>query len=221
MAKKERLDMFTIDLLKGQGVPRKNRPVGMVAAAVAVAVPVIAAAAVFSCYLRNAIAISIKKQAVAGYEAKIDKLSDAVKLHKSREQDKSLYINSLSEVKSSIVNHTQWSDVLAAVVQNLPDAVVLTKLEVIQQHAKKKVPSKDDPKKTIDISVPVKTLKISVAANPESNCDEAVREFRNRLLRSQSLQPSLAGINVSATSGTLGQQEVISYEIDCNFKPPL
>jgi len=221
VAKKERLDMFTIDLLKGQGVPRKSRPVGMVAAAVAVAVPVIAAAAVFSCYLRNAIAISIKKQAVAGYEAKIDKLSDAVKLHKSREQDKSLYINSLSEVKSSIVNHTQWSDVLAAVVQNLPDAVVLTKLEVIQQHAKKKVPSKDDPKKTIDISVPVKTLKISVAANPESNCDEAVREFRNRLLRSQSLQPSLAGINVSATSGTLGQQEVISYEIDCNFKPPL
>ena len=221
MAKKERLDMFTIDLLKGQGVPRKSRPVGMVAAVVAVAVPVIAAAAVFSCYLRNAIAISIKKQAVAGYEAKIDKLSDAVKLHKSREQDKSLYINSLSEVKSSIVNHTQWSDVLAAVVQNLPDAVVLTKLEVIQQHAKKKVPSKDDPKKTIDISVPVKTLKISVAANPESNCDEAVREFRNRLLRSQSLQQSLAGINVSATSGTLGEQEVISYEIDCNFKPPL
>jgi Tfp pilus assembly protein PilN len=193
----------------------------MVAAVVAVAVPVIAAAAVFSCYLRNAIAISIKKQAVAGYEAKIDKLSDAVKLHKSREQDKSLYINSLSEVKSSLVNYTQWSDVLAAVVQNLPDAVVLTKLEVTEQHAKKKVPSKDDPKKTIDISVPVKTLKINVAGSPESNCDEAVREFRNRLLRSQSLQQSLAGINVSATSGTLGEQEVISYEIDCNFKPPL
>jgi len=221
VAKKERLDMFTIDLLKGQGVPRKSRPVGMVAAVVAVAVPVIAAAAVFSCYLRNAIAISIKKQAVAGYEAKIDKLSDAVKLHKSREQDKSLYINSLSEVKSSLVNYTQWSDVLAAVVQNLPDAVVLTKLEVTEQHAKKKVPSKDDPKKTIDISVPVKTLKINVAGSPESNCDEAVREFRNRLLRSQSLQQSLAGINVSATSGTLGEQEVISYEIDCNFKPPL
>ncbi|MCJ7674331.1 MAG: hypothetical protein MUO33_04165 [Sedimentisphaerales bacterium] len=221
MAKKERLDMFTIDLLKGQGVPRKSRPVGMVAAVVAVAVPVIAAAAVFSCYLRNAIAISIKKQAVAGYEAKIDKLSDAVKTHRSLESVKGGYTNCLSEVKSSLVNYTQWSDVLAAVVQNLPDAVVLTKLEVIQQHAKKKVPSKDDPKKTIDISVPVKTLKINVAGSPESNCDEAVREFRNRLLRSQSLQQSLAGINVSATSGTLWEQEVISYEIDCNFKPPL
>jgi Tfp pilus assembly protein PilN len=193
----------------------------MVAAVVAVAVPVIAAAAVFSCYLRNAIAISIKKQAIAGYEAKIDKLSDAVKLHKSREQDKSLYINSLSEVKSSIVNHTQWSDILTTVVENLPDAVVLTKLEVTEQHAKKRIPEKDDPKKTIDISVPVKTLKINVAGSPGSNCDEAVREFRNRLLRSQSLQQSLAGINVSATSGTLGEQEVISYEIDCNFKPPL
>jgi Tfp pilus assembly protein PilN len=213
--------MFTIDLLKGQGVPRKSRPAGMAVAGVAVAVPVIAAIAVFGCYLRNAIAISIKKQAIAGYEAKLDKLSDAVKLHKSREQDKSLYINSLSEVKSSIVNHTQWSDILTTVVENLPDAVVLTKLEVTEQHAKKRIPKKDDPKKTIDISVPVKTLKINVAGSPGSNCDEAIRDFRNRLLGSQAMRQTLNSVNVAQTSGTLAEQEVVCYEIDCVFKPSL
>jgi hypothetical protein len=213
--------MFTIDLLRGQGIPRKTKPAGMAVAAVTVAVPFIAATAVLTCYLCNATIISIRKQAIVGYQAKLDKLSDAVRLHKSLAQEKNLYINCLSEVKSSIVNHTQWSGILAAVVENLPDAVILTKLEVTQQHAKKKVPSKDDPKKTVDVSVPIKTLKINVAANPGSNCEEVVREFRNRLLDSPSLQQIFNSINVSQTSSTLGDQQVISYEIDCVFKPPL
>ena len=213
--------MFTIDLLKGQGIPRKSKPAGMAVAAITVAVPVIAAIATFTCYVRNATIISIKKQAIAGYEAKLKKLSDAVKVHKSLEQEKSLYVNCLSEVKSSIVNHTQWSDILTTVVEKLPNPVVLTKLEVTQQYAKRKVPKKDDPKKTIDVSVPIKTLKISVAANPGSNCEESVREFRNCLLNSPALQQMFNSINVSQTSGTLGDRQVISYEIDCIFKPPM
>jgi len=215
--------MFTIDLLKGQGIPKKSRPEGMAVAAITIAVPVIAAIAMFSCYLRNAIIISVKRQAIAGYEAKSSKLSDAVKMHKSLQQDKNLYINCLAEVKSSLVNHTQWSDILTTVVENLPDAVVLTKLEVTQQHAKKKIPKKDEPKKTTDISVPIKTLKINLAANRESNCDQAVRDFRNRLLSSQSMQSAsggLASVNVAQTSGTLGEQQVVCYEIDCVFSPP-
>jgi len=211
--------MFTIDLLNGQAVPKKSRPGGIVVATITVAVPAVVAIAMLSCYLRNATAISIKRQAIAGYQAKISKLSEAVKIYKSLEQDKSLYINCLSEVKSSIVNHTQWSDILTTVVENLPDAVVLTKLDVTQQHVKKKIPKKDDPKQTVDISVPVKSLRINVAANPESKSDEAVRDFRNRLLYSQSLQQTLKSINVSQTSSTLGDQQVISYEIDCIFKP--
>ena len=216
--------MFTIDLLNGQGIPEKSRPAGMAVAAMTIAVPAIAAVVMFTCYVRNATIISIKKEAIAAYEAKLDKLSDAVKLRKASEQEKSLYTNCLSEVKSSIVNHTQWSDILTTVVENLPDVVVLTKLEVTTKHTKRKVPKKDDPKKTVDVSVPIKTLKINLAANPGSNCDEAVRSFRNRLLSLPSLQ-SAAGksntINVSQTSGTLGDQQVICYEIDCIFNPPL
>jgi len=213
--------MFTIDLLKGQGIPRKSKPAGMAVAAITVAVPFIAAIAALTCYLRNATIISIEKQAITGYQAKLNKLSDAVKLHKSLEQEKNLYLNCLSEVESSIVNHTQWSDILTAVVENLPEAVILTKLEVTQQHVKRKVPAKNDPKKTIDITVPIKILKINVAAHPGANCDEAVRDFRNRLLNLPYVQQTFNSINVSQTSGKLGDQQVISFEIDCIFKPPL
>lgn len=188
---------------------------------VAIAVPVIVASMMFSCYLRNAIIISVKQDAIAGYQSKVDKLSQAVKVRKSLAEETNLYADCLSEVKSSIIRHTQWSPVLTTVVENLPDSVVLTKLEVIQQHAKRKVPKKDDPKKTVDITVPLRTLKISMAADPRLNSDEAVRDFRNHLLNSSVLQQKLTSINVSQTSGSLGDQEVVSYEIDCVFKPPL
>lgn len=191
------------------------------AIAVAIAVPVIVASMMFSCYLRNAIIISVKQDAIASYQSKVDGLSQAVKVRKSLAEETNLYADCLSEVKSSIIRHTQWSPVLTTVVENLPDSVVLTKLEVIQQHAKRKVPKKDDPKKTVDITVPLRTLKISMAADPRLNSDEAVRDFRNHLLNSSVLQQKLASINVSQTSGSLGDQEVVSYEIDCVFKPPL
>jgi Tfp pilus assembly protein PilN len=213
--------MFTIDLLKGRGLPAKSRPTGIVATVVAIAVPIIVASMMFSCYLRNAITISIKQHAIASYQSKVDKLSQAVKVRKSLAEETNLYTDCLSEVKSSILKHTQWSPVVTTVVENLPDSVVLTKLEVTQQHTKRKVPKKDDPKKTIDITVPLRTLKISVAADPRLSSDEAVRDFRNHLLDSIFLQQKLTSINVSQTSGTLGDQEVVSYEIDCVFKPPL
>jgi Tfp pilus assembly protein PilN len=213
--------MFAIDLLKGQGLPTKSRPEGIALAAVTIAVPVIVAIVMFSWYLRNVVNISVGKQAIVSYQTKIDKLSDAVRIRKSLAEEKRLYTSCLSEVGSALVRHTQWSPLLVTVVENLPDSVVLTKLEVTQQRAKKKVPKKDDPKKTVDISVPVRTLKIHVAANPESDCDEAVRDFRNHLLHSKFLKDELQSINVSQASATLEDQEVVSYEIDCLFKPPL
>ena len=45
--------MFTIDLLKGQGIPIKSRPTGIAISAAAVAVPVIIAIVMLGFYLRN------------------------------------------------------------------------------------------------------------------------------------------------------------------------
>lgn len=213
--------MFTIDLLKGQGIPAKSRPEGIAIAAAALAVPVIIAIVMFGLYLRNKIIISIQKQEIANYETRIDKLSDAVELQKSFEYEKNAISSCLSEVSTSIGRHTQWSPVLATLVKNMPDSVVLTDLEVKQGSVKRKVPKKDDPKKMIEISVPVRTLQINVCGSPQSNCDKAVRDFRERLRSSAFLGPKLENIRVSQRFGTLQSRDVVFYQIDCVFKPEL
>jgi len=213
--------MFTIDLLKGQGIPAKSRPEGIAIAAATLAVPVIIAIVMFGLYLRNKIIISVQKQAIANYETKIGGLSDAVELQKSFENEKNAISGCLSEASASLGRHTQWSPVLATLVKNMPDSVVMTELEVKQSSVKRKVPKKDDPEKMIDISVPVRTLRIKVCGSPQSDCDKAVRDFRERLRSSTLLGPKLENIRVSQRLGTLESREVVSYQIECIFKPGL
>ena len=213
--------MFTIDLLKGEGLPAKSRPEGIAIAATTLAVPVIIAIVMFGFYLRNKIIISIQKQTIVSYETKIDELSDAVELQKTFENEKNAVSNCLSEVSTSISRHTQWSPVLTTLVKNMPDSVVLTELKVKQSSVKRKVPKKNDPKKMIDISVPVRTLQINVCGSPQSNCDKAVRDFRDRLRSSAFLGPKLENIRVSQRFGTLESRDVVFYQIDCIFKPEL
>jgi Tfp pilus assembly protein PilN len=213
--------MFTIDLLKGQGIPIKSGPWGLVIAAMAFAVPVLVAMVMLGFYLVDRIVISEKKQAIVNYERYINKLSDAVKLQESFEKEKNNINSCLSEALSSAGKHTQWSPILATVVENMPDSMVLTKLEVKQRSANKKVPQKDDPNKMIDVGVPASTLQMSVSGRSQANNDKAVKDFKDRLRLSALLAPKLEDIIVSQKSDTFEGQDVVSYEIDCIFKPEL
>ncbi len=213
--------MFTIDLLKGQGIPIKTKPEDIAIVAAIFTVPIIITIVMFGFYLINSVAISIQKQEIINYEAKIAGLSDAVKLQKSLENEKNAVISSLAEVGSSIGRHTQWSPVLATLVKNMPDSVILTELELKQHSIRRKVPAKNDPKNVTIITVPVRTLRMRVSGSPQSNCDKAIRDFRDSLRFSTLLEPKLEDIKVSQEFATLGDQDVVSYEIDCIFKPGL
>lgn len=213
--------MFTIDLLKGQGIPVKSGLGGITIAVVALVVPIVIAIVMFGLYLSNIINISVQKQEIVRYEKQIDKLSDALEMQKSFEEKKTIYSNSLSEVSSSIGKHIQWSPILAVLQKSIPDSMVLTKLEVKQDFVRKKVPQKKDPKKMNVISIPVRTLRIGVCGSSQSNSDIAIRNFRYRLRSSTLLGPKLKDIKVSQGFDTFERQDVISYEIDCVFKPEL
>jgi Tfp pilus assembly protein PilN len=213
--------MFTIDLLKGEGIPVKSRPESIAMGVITLAVPVIVAIVMFGYYLHTQIVISIHKQGINNYETKIWELSEAVKLQKSFAKEKNIINNSLSEVEFSIGRHTQWSPILATIVETMPDSVVLTQLSVSQRSVRRKVPGKDDPEKKIDMSVPVRTLHMNISGRPQSDCDRAVKDFRDSLRSSALLKPMLEDIRVSQGFETVDGEKVVSYEIDCIFKPGL
>lgn len=211
--------MFTIDLLKGHGTPRKSSPGSIATAATAAFVPVVIAIAMFGFHLLNKVFISVQTSAIANYETKISKMSDAIKQQQAQEKQIKTYNDCLSEVASNLERHTQWSPTLVTLVKNLPDSVVLKSLDVKQQSKRIKVPQKGDPSKMIDASIPVRTLQMMVAGLPESNCDEAIKNFSEQLRSSNVLGPKLENIRISQGVAKLEDREVVSYQIDCIFKP--
>jgi len=211
--------MFTIDLLKGQGVPAKTRPRNIAIGAAAVAVPVIIAIAMFSLHLNNKVVISIQKDSIANFKKKISEMSDAIEYQKSYEEQKTIYDNCLTEVSSNLDRHVQWSPVLVTLVKNLPESVVLKSLGVKQRSTRIKVPQKDDPKKMVETSVPVRSLEMTVAGRPESNSEKEIRDFSERLRSSSQLGPRLENIRIAQGVGKINEEEVITYQIDCIFKP--
>lgn len=213
--------MFKIDLLKGQGIPMKSSPGGIAIAAVTVAVPMTIAIIMFGFYLNDRTYASIKEQEIVRCQAEIDKLSGAVEQQGLLEKEKITYSNCLSEVKSSVSRYIQWSPVLVTLVENMPDSVMLTELEVKQHSVRKMVPKKDNPQEMIEKNIPVRILLMSVSGSPQNDCDKAVRDFRNQLRSSAFLGPKLENIGVSQESETLEGRDVASYEIECVFKTRL
>ena len=213
--------MFTIDLLKGQGVPMKSSPGGIAIAAITVVVPLIVATIMFGFYLNDKTTTLIKEQDIDRCQAEIDKLSGAVELKESLEKEKIVYGDALSEVKSSISRYIQWSPVLVTLVENMPNSVVLTGLEARQDSVRKKVPKKDNPQEMTEANVPVRILRMTVSGSPQYDCNKDVRDFQERLNSSALLGPKLENIVVSRESETLEGRDVASYEIECVFKTRL
>lgn len=213
--------MFTIDLLNGQGRPQKARPAGIVIAALTVIMPVLLGLGMFGLYMHNKVTLSLKDREIARNEAQIEKFADALELRETLMKEKTAYGNSLLEVGSIIKNYSQWSPVLASVIENMPKTVVLNSLEVERKTTKIKVPDKEDPKEKEEIDVPYRILRLSVSGGPQQNCDEAVRHFKERLRTSDLLEPVLEKTNVSRKSKRVKEKDVFTYEITCTFKPRL
>jgi hypothetical protein len=83
------------------------------------------------------------------------------------------------------------------------------------------VPKKDNPKKKVEISVPVRILRLSVTGDHRDNCDQAVKDFMSSLWTSDSLGPKLEKVWHSQEQVEEDGRQLVSYAINCLFKPGL
>lgn len=73
----------------------------------------------------------------------------------------------------------------------------------------------------ISVNVPASTLQMSVSGRPQANNDKVVKDFKDRLRLSALLAPKIEDIVISQKVDNFEGQEVVSYDIDCIFKPEL
>ncbi|MBN2018989.1 MAG: hypothetical protein JW749_02055 [Sedimentisphaerales bacterium] len=213
--------MFTIDLLKGQGIPVRTKPQGVAIFVATFAVPALVAIVMTGYYFQTNVIISVAKQNIVSYENQTKQLSDALQRRQSFEMDKSSINACLADVSNLLRGHFQWTPVLVDLVQNLPDSVIITNLEVKNITTKRRI-SKNEKNRKDDANISVRNLKMRVAASPSAADDLEVRVFRDKLLASDVLGSKLDDIVIaSQVRDTLDGRDVVCYDIDCIFKPGL
>jgi len=210
--------MYTIDLLKGEGIPLPCRPGGIAMACLVVVLPLLLGLGMTSYYMDGQVIVSIEKQQLSKLEAATNNLAESLHKKESLDRQKTLAIGRLSDIKAAVAGYTQWSPALDAVADNLSDALVLTRLEARLDSVRRKVPSQSDPATKIEISVPVRTLKLSVAGRQGGAALDAVQRLQENLRSSPAIGPMLDTITVSQNAAVLDSQEAVLYELECVFK---
>ena len=210
---------YTIDLLKGEGLPIRSRPGGIAFACLVVVLPLLTAFGAVSVYLDSDIVITIQKQQASRLATAIEALSSAVRKREALEGEKTEATRVLSDVKATLGGHSQWSPILASLVESLSDALLLTKLEARRDTVRIKVPAPDDPTRKVETSVPVRALKICVCGKDKESSAEAVRRVQENLRSAPAIGPMLDTVTVSQDAATVDGQEAVLYELNCVFKP--
>ena len=213
--------MFTIDLLKGQGIPARSRPEGIIATAVTVVVPMAVAAVIFGIYLSNRVVMNIQRREISNYEEKISQLSDVMRTYKSYERRKSAIQQRILERTVAVDEHQQWSDILVTIVKNMPESIVLKQMRVESRAVKVKVPDSEDPKKKVDKMIPARTVQLTLGGAAGAISDREVQDFRDKLKASSVLASKLEDIPVSQQVETVDGREIITYEMKCILKPQI
>jgi hypothetical protein len=200
---------FTIDLLKGRGIPVKTSPQGIAIIAVGIAVPFIIVVIMLGIYLNNRVSIPIMEHEMAVYNQKMQTLSEGVKVQQAFNKDKESINASTPEVASALQKFTAWSPVIRTIAENMPGAMVLSRLDAKQTAAARPGTGAASVAREVDMNI---------SGNAGGNWDEEVKGFRVRLLESSTLKSRLQDIPVAQQSSKGGEKDAVTYDLRMVFK---
>jgi hypothetical protein len=214
--------MHTIDLLNGAGVERRGTAFGGVGLAVAVVlVPCLLAAGVLYQYWHNRTVLMTLERTVVTEQPKAGDLAGPAASHTALAEDRNRLVEKLGEVASRVERYNQWSPVLVTLAENMPDGMFLSELAAERADIRKTVPSAAYPEKAQVVTIPSRTLVLTVGGRPGRNYDAVVKEFTNQLKRSTFLGPKLEDIVVSQEPGHLDGAAIVLYKMKCVFRTQL
>ena len=208
--------MFTVDLLKGSGLPLRSSPGKAALGAIPFIVPVlIGAVLVVQYFYTNAIMAATRHntdrmqtaiQEYAGDIAEYEQQTAAIARTRQR----------LAEVSTAIGRHLQWSDVLRALTESLPEGIAVKNIELKRNATRTKVADKNDPQILIPKTIIKRTLVVAVYGSPGTATDAAVQTYLTNLAASPVLDALAHDMRITSRyEEDIDDKKASVYEIEC------
>ena len=130
--------MFTIDLLKGSGLPKKSRPVVVALAMVPLLIPLMGSVVLAACWQHNRTLMQTQQKVIDDNRHKIETAADDLAYYTQNNNRKFTLQQQLVDVDAGLRYRIQVSDMLTALTESLPDNLVIAKFDLVRTDQQKK-----------------------------------------------------------------------------------
>ncbi len=210
--------MYTIDLLRGQQLPRKAsyRVVGSIAGAYAALV--ILSFMMFRTYVHDKGSIAANRAMLDSVKQKKTELKSQIESAEAIVSSSKITLASLAEVSDVVSWQMQWSDLLALISSKMPRSLIVGQMSVKVRGENITVAKRDDPSKKVSVFRPNRTLTIDLYGFASADTDRSIRDFQKILIEQKSSQGIVRDVVIAVRKpDKLKGHDIIRYQLNLTF----
>jgi hypothetical protein len=207
--------MFSIDLLKGKGLPEKVDLKKSTLKALPILIPLLAVTLFASAYQRDRALLQDQQQTLKSNQQQLElHTKDVIEFNKMNRKIKGME-KCLNDISKAMAYRVQVSEVFVELVQTLPESIFVYEMNLDRKAAreKKQLPNSGEVKQQLVVR---RKLDLVLCGYDGDQSDAAVQEYINTLKQSPLLTEVFTEIKPSARQqGEVDGRAAIYYEIEC------
>ena len=207
--------MFSIDLLKGKGLPEEIDPKRLILKALPILIPVLAVTLFASAYQHDRASLRDQQQLLSSNQQQLAlHTEDIAEYNKINSKIKGMQ-KCLNDISRAMAYRVQVSEVLVELAQALPNNIFVYEMNLDRKSVQEKVQNPDSGEVKRRLVVRRK-LELVLCGYDADRSDAAVQEYVNVLKQSPLLAEIFTEIKPSARQqGEVDGRPAIYYEIQC------
>lgn len=211
--------MYSIDLLKGRGIPPRGRTGALLVAAIIAMLPAAILLAAFGWYLTEQSRCASLNGQIAANNAILNRQAEFLQKCDRKQQQIKDAGKCLIDVVTALRYRQQWSPIISDLVTNMPDGITLENMMVRSSDMVEYIPDPKDKRKKIKINKVDRTMFIVVAGKTGVKSDHAVRDYVQNLRSVDSFKQILENLTYQQKPAKSEDEMITEYEIEFMLKP--
>ena len=207
--------MFSIDLLKGKGLPEEIDPKRLILKALPILIPVLAVTLFASAHQHDRASLRTQQQLLNRNQQQLAiHTEDVAEYNKINSKIKGMQ-KCLNDISKAMAYRVQVSEVLVELSQLLPENIFVYEMNLDRKSVQEKIQQPDSGGAKQRLVVRRK-LKLVLCGYDADKSDAAVQEYINTLKQSPRLTKIFTEIKPSARQqGEVEGRSAIYYEMEC------
>ena len=210
--------MFSIDLLKGKGLPETIDLKWLLVKVVPILIPLLALTAGASMYQHQNALLQKQQQELKNNQQEIELYQkDVLEYRKNDTQIKGLQ-KCLNDISKAMGYRIQVSQLLVELSETLPETIFIYEMNLDRKAVKEKIQESDSGEVKQRLVV-YRNLKLILCGFDAEKSDLAVQQYINNLNQSSFLKSIFTEIKPSARQqGEVEGRPAIYYELECALR---